>query len=153
MRTGLIQQCFVEEQRNHPAAPDFRKRLVGAYGDEEEPVAAIESAFQHDGMPVGFLHCEGAERLVAADHSSLDRPARCLAEIGGQENTLSVSRSPRFLPVANCSTDSAASIMCRMRTRSSLRILDLRGANHLISEVAAKVVGGSQVNTPPSEDS
>jgi hypothetical protein len=32
-----------------------------------------------------------------------------------------------------------------------LRILDLRGANHFISEVAAKVVGGSQVNSPPSE--
>lgn len=41
--------------------------------------------------------------------------------------------------------------MCRMRTRSSLRILDLRGADHFISEVAAEVVRGSHVNSPPAE--
>ena len=66
-RTGelRIQQAFVEEQRNHPVAPDFRKRLVGTDGDEEEPVASIESAFQYDGMPVGIPHGEGSECLMA----------------------------------------------------------------------------------------
>ena len=83
---GRIQQAFIEEHGNHPAAPDFRERLVGAEGNEEEPVAAIETGYQHDGMPAGVPHGVGAEGLVAADLGCLDWPARRLAEIGG-ENT------------------------------------------------------------------
>jgi hypothetical protein len=41
--------------------------------------------------------------------------------------------------------------MCWMRTRSSPPILDLGGANHFISEIAAEIVWGSQVNSSPTE--
>ena len=48
-----IQQTLVEEHRDQPVAPQFRQAGVGAEGNEEEPVMAIETAFPHNGMPVG----------------------------------------------------------------------------------------------------
>jgi hypothetical protein len=66
--------------------PEWRQESsVRAKCGFSSPFVAIESAFQHDGMPVGVPHGEGAECLVAADHGSADRSARRLAEIGSQD--------------------------------------------------------------------
>jgi hypothetical protein len=55
-RTGelRIQQAFVEEQRNHPVAPDFRKRLVSAYG---EVIGGFIASVSHSypATPIRFL--------------------------------------------------------------------------------------------------
>jgi hypothetical protein len=50
-RTGEagIQQILLEEQGDHPVASDFRQGLTGSQRDEEEAVAVVEVAFQHDG--------------------------------------------------------------------------------------------------------
>src|ERR1700740_1980041 len=44
-----------------------------------------------------------------------------------------------------------ASAMCLMRTLSSRFILNFRRADDLVSEIAAEILGGAQVDLPPSE--
>ena len=63
----------------------------------------------------------------------------------------SASRSARFLPATNSARESAASIMCRTRTRSSSSILDLGRSNHLIPEETAEVFRSPQIHGLPPQ--
>src|ERR1700688_3521053 len=56
------------------------------------------------------------------------------------------SSSSRLRPATNCAIASAASIMWRMRARSSSRILNLRGPQYLVAEMPAEVLRGAQVD-------
>jgi len=69
-----IGKALVEEQRDHPAAPDFRQSFVGAQRNEEEPVMTVESAYQHVGVRVRvpWWHETMAARLLL--------PAACVKQ-------------------------------------------------------------------------
>src|SRR4030043_2227539 len=60
----------------------------------------------------------------------------------------SESRSPRLLFLAKDRASFAASSMCRIRIRSSLRILNLRRIEHLLSEIATQFCWCPQINLP-----
>src|SRR3989304_4577599 len=60
----------------------------------------------------------------------------------------SESRSPRLLYLAKDRASFAASSMCRMRIRSSLRILNLCRVEHLLSEIATQFCWRPQVHFP-----
>src|SRR5208337_3666396 len=63
----------------------------------------------------------------------------------------SVWISARSRPATKRSALSAASIMWRMRTASSGRILHLGAAHYLVAKIATEVAGRPQIDLPPAE--
>ena len=58
----------------------------------------------------------------------------------------------RALPCTNPMASRAASSMCCKRTRSSLRILNLRFPQHILAEISAQILGGAQIDFSPTKD-
>jgi hypothetical protein len=75
-----ILQTLLGEPGDDPAAPDLGEGIINPQWNEEEAVAAGESSFPDDAVPVGVPHAELAEGLMARDHDGADGPAGCLAE-------------------------------------------------------------------------
>lgn len=60
-------------------------------------------------------------------------------------------KSARCRPLTKLSALSAALIMCKIRMRSSSGILHLGGAHHLVSEISAELLRGSQIDPPSAQ--
>ena len=60
-------------------------------------------------------------------------------------------KSPRVRPRANDTASCAASIMCRRRISSSLRIMDFRRGENILPKITAQILRRAQVHLPPAE--
>jgi hypothetical protein len=94
---------------------------------------------------------DGIAERVSAESLEAASPMIWRACTRAKRNCSSESISTRLRPAVKRWALSAASIMWRMRTASSGRILDHGGAHHLVTEVAAEVAGGAQIDLPPSQ--
>ena len=77
-------------------------------------------------------------------------PMISIARTKANCSILSFCKSERVRPAIKAAAFSAASIVCRTRTRSSTRILQLSRVNHLVAKVARQIAGGAQVDLAAS---
>src|SRR5215204_1250495 len=84
--------------------------------------------------------------LMDGDTFAAASPNTSTARTRAKSNIKSASRSPRSRPATKCETASAASIMWRMRVRSSGCILHLGSAQHLFPKILAQVLRRAQVD-------
>jgi hypothetical protein len=94
---------------------------------------------------------DGVAARVPGEILDAASPTIWMAWTTAKGSIVSSSRSARWRPAMNRCAVCPASIMWRIRIASSGVKLRLRGAHHLVPEIAAQVARGAEVDLAPAQ--